>query len=61
MLMSLHLVQIVTCSMVDVEGLLELSSTILARKISLLSLRSEMKALQTSNSLALAINFYFQS
>jgi hypothetical protein len=59
MLISLHLVQIVTCSMVDVEGLQEFSSTILARKISLLSLRSEMEALQTSNSLALAINFSF--
>jgi hypothetical protein len=45
----------------DVEGLQELSSTILARKISLLSLRSEMEVLQTSNSLALAINFHFQS
>jgi hypothetical protein len=45
--------------MVDVEGLQELSSTILARKISLLSLRSEMEALQTSNYLALAINFSF--
>jgi hypothetical protein len=61
MLISLHLVQIVTCSTVDVEGLQELISTILARKISLLSLRSEMEALQTSNSLALAINFSFQS
>jgi hypothetical protein len=45
--------------MADVEGLQELSSTILARKISLLSLRSEMEALQTSNSLALASNFSF--
>jgi hypothetical protein len=57
MLTSLHLVQIVTCSMVDVEGLQALSSTILARKISLLSLRLEIVTLQTSNSLALAINF----
>jgi hypothetical protein len=43
--------------MVDVEGLQELSSTILARKISFLSLRSKMEALQTSKSLALAISF----
>jgi hypothetical protein len=43
--------------MVDVEGLQALSSTILARKISLLSLRLEIVTLQTSNSLALAINF----
>jgi hypothetical protein len=43
--------------MVDVEGLQALSSTILARKISLLSLRSEIITLQTSKSLALAINF----
>jgi hypothetical protein len=43
--------------MIDVEGLQELSSTILARKISLLSLRSEIVTLQTSKSLALAINF----
>ncbi len=57
MLIPLHLVQIVTCSMVDVEDLQELSSTILARKISFLSLRSEMEALQTSKSLALAISF----
>jgi hypothetical protein len=35
----------------------ELSSTILARRISFLSLRSEMEALQTSKSLALAIKF----
>jgi hypothetical protein len=45
--------------MVDVEGLQELSSIILARKMSFLSLRSEMEALQTSNSLALAISFSF--
>jgi hypothetical protein len=59
--MSLHLIQMETCSIVDVEGLQDFSSTILARKISLLSLRSEMEALQTSNSLALVINFHFQS
>jgi hypothetical protein len=58
-LMSLHLVQIVTCSMVDVEGLQKLSSTILACKISFLSLRLEMEALQTSKALALAIKFSF--
>jgi hypothetical protein len=44
---------------VDVEGLQELSSTILARNISFLSLRSEIVILQTSSSLALAINFSF--
>jgi hypothetical protein len=43
--------------MVDVEGLQELSSTILAHRISFLSLRSEMEALQTSKSLTLAISF----
>jgi hypothetical protein len=53
---SLHLSQIDTCSMVDVKGLQELSSTILARKISLLSLRLKIVTLQTSNSLALVIN-----
>jgi hypothetical protein len=37
-------VQIVTCSVVDVEGLQELSSTILARNISFLSLRLEIEA-----------------
>ena len=61
MLTSLHLVQIVVCSTVDVEGLQELSSTILARKISLLSLRSEILTLQTSSSLALAIKFLFST
>jgi hypothetical protein len=45
--------------MVDAEGLQELSSTILARKISLLSLRSEIVTLQTSKSLALAIKSSF--
>src|SRR6187455_395299 len=59
MLTSLHLVQIVVCSVVDVEGLQELSSTILARNISFLSLRSEIVVLQTSKSLALANNFSF--
>jgi hypothetical protein len=49
----------VVCSTVDVEGLQELSSTILARNISFLSLRSEIVTLQTSKSLALAINFSF--
>jgi hypothetical protein len=44
---------------VDVEGLQELSSTILARNISFLSLRSEIVTLQTSSSLALASNFSF--
>jgi hypothetical protein len=57
MLTSLHLVQIVTCSMVDVESLQEFSSTILACKMSFSSLRLEIETLQTSNTLALAINF----
>src|SRR5688500_18276896 len=61
MLTSLHLVQIETCSTLDVEDLHELSSTILARNISLLSLRSEIVTLQTSSSLALAIKFSFST
>src|SRR5687767_3359721 len=61
MLTSLHLVQIVTCSMVDVDCLQELSSTILACRISFLSLRSEIVALQTSKSLAFAIKFSFSN
>ena len=56
---SLHLVQIDTCSTIDVEGLQELSSTILAWRISFLSLRSEIVVLQTSKSLTLAIKFSF--
>jgi hypothetical protein len=59
MLISLHLVQIVTCLMVDVEGLQDFSSTILACKMPFSFLRLEMEILQTSNSLALAINFSF--
>jgi hypothetical protein len=58
MLTSLHLVQTVTCSTVDVEGLQEFSSTILACKMSFSSLKLEIETLQTSNSLALAINFH---
>jgi hypothetical protein len=54
-------VQIVTCSTVDVEGLQEFSSTILACNIAFSSLRLEMETLQTFNSLALAINFSFSS
>jgi hypothetical protein len=57
--MSLHLVQIVTCSTVDVEGLQIFNSTILACKIAFSSLRLEIEALQTFKSLALAINFSF--
>jgi hypothetical protein len=56
---SLHLVQIETCSTVDVDGLQEFNSTILACKMAFSSLRLEMEALQTFNSLALAINFSF--
>src|SRR5688572_18120827 len=59
MLISLHLVQMEVCSMVDVEGLQDFNSTTLACNISFLLLRSEMEALQTSNSLALASNSSF--
>src|SRR5699024_11139009 len=55
--MSLHLVQMETCSTVDVEGLQDFSSTILACKMSFSLLRLEIVTLQTSKSLALAINF----
>jgi hypothetical protein len=54
MLTSLHLVQIVVCSTVDVDGLQDFNSTTLACNISFLLLRSEIVALQTSKSLALA-------
>src|SRR5690349_6700634 len=57
--MSLHLVQMETCSTVDVEGLQDFCSTILACKMSFSLLRLEMVTLQTSKSLALAINFSF--
>ena len=43
----------------SLDGLQELSSTILERNISFLSLRSEIVALQTLKSLALASNFSF--
>src|SRR5688572_27788314 len=43
--------------MVDVEGLQDFSSTILACKMSFSLLRLEIVTLQTSKSLALAINF----
>src|SRR6187455_118088 len=59
MLTSLHLVQIDTCSTIEVEGLQEFNSTTLACNISFLLLRSEIVALQTSKSLALASNFSF--
>jgi hypothetical protein len=45
------------CSTVDVEGLQDFSSTILACKMSFSLLRLEIVTLQTSKSLALAINF----
>jgi hypothetical protein len=57
--MSLHLVQIVTCSTVDVEGLQVFNSTILACRIAFSSLRLEIEAVQTFKALALAINFSF--
>jgi hypothetical protein len=59
--MSLHLVQIETCSTVDVEGLQLFNSTILACKIAFASLRLEIETLQTSNSLALVINLSFSN
>jgi hypothetical protein len=59
MLISLHLVQIETCSTVDVEGLQVFSSIILSCNISFSLLRLEIETLQTSNYLALAINFSF--
>jgi hypothetical protein len=46
-----------TCSTVDVEGLQDFSSTILACKMSFSLLRLETVTLQTSKSLALAIKF----
>jgi hypothetical protein len=55
--MSLHLVQMETCSTVDVEGLQDFSSAILACKMSFSLLRLEIVTLQTSKSLALAIIF----
>jgi hypothetical protein len=56
---SLHLVQIDTCSTVDVGGLQDFNSTTLACNMSFLVLRSEIVALQTSKSLALASNYSF--
>jgi hypothetical protein len=46
MLISLHLVQIVTCSTVDVEGLQEFSSTILVLGTCSQMLRVKNKATQ---------------
>jgi hypothetical protein len=57
--MSLHLVQIEICSTVDVEGLQEFSSSILACKMAFLFLRLEIEILQTFKSLALEINLSF--
>jgi hypothetical protein len=54
--MSLHLVQIATCSIVDVEGLQAFNSSILACKIAFSFLRLEKASLQTFKSLALEIN-----
>jgi hypothetical protein len=53
-------VQIVTCSMVDVEGLQTFSSSILACNITFSSLRLEIVSLQTFKFLALANNFHSQ-
>src|SRR5690348_17309571 len=57
--MSLHLVQMETCSTVDVEGFQDFSSIILACKMSFSLLILEIVTLQTSKSLALAIKSSF--
>jgi hypothetical protein len=49
MLISLHLAQIVTYSIVDVEGLQAFNSSILAFKMAFSSLRQEIESLQTFN------------
>jgi hypothetical protein len=50
-LISLHLVQIVTCSTVDVDGLQTFNSSILAFKLAFSSLRQEIESLQMLSSL----------
>jgi hypothetical protein len=51
MLTSLHLVQIVTCSIVDVEGLQAFNSSILAIILVFSVLRQEIESLQIISSL----------
>src|SRR5688572_2951685 len=58
-LTSLHLMQIEICSTVEVEGLQDLNSSILAYKVAFSFLRQEIESLQTFKSLALAINLSF--
>jgi hypothetical protein len=57
--MPLHLVQIATCSIVDVEGLQDFNSSILAYKIAFSFLRLEIESLQTFKSLAFEIKLAF--
>jgi hypothetical protein len=52
---SLHLVQIVTCSTVDVETWLAFNSSILAIKLTFSDLRQEIESLQDFSSL---VNFF---
>jgi hypothetical protein len=52
-------VQIEICSTVEVEGLQDLNSSILAYKVAFSFLRQEIESLQTFKSLALAINLSF--
>jgi hypothetical protein len=58
-LISLHLVQVGTCSTVDVEGPHNFNSSILAFKISFSFLRLEIESLQTFSSLILETNLSF--
>jgi hypothetical protein len=51
MLTSLHLVQIVTCSIVDVEGLQAFNSLISVIKLAFSVLRQEIESLQIISSL----------
>jgi hypothetical protein len=58
-LTSLHLVQIETCSTVDVDGLQAFNSSILAFNLLFSSLRQEIESLQTFKSLTLEIKLAF--
>jgi hypothetical protein len=55
----LHLVQIETCSIVDVDGLQAFNSSILAFNLAFSSLRQEIESLQTFNSLTLETKLAF--
>jgi hypothetical protein len=57
----LHLVQMVTCSTVDVEDLQVFNSTILACKITFSSLRLTRESSLSFNFLTLAINLSFSN